>query len=172
MKKKWLLFALLAGMCVFCLLSCRSRAEFSAGEALSVEDTQALLASLQEKTGDEEVQQEKVYYYVAGSGSVYHSDVSCGHLKNSQNVQTGTLSQLLAAGKERLCASCAKKESGAAVMGDVDGERLCYYTSGGTVWHYNKACASLSHSKNVQEGTVTQAMLEGKARPCTRCSGE
>ncbi len=169
MKRKLLLLALMAGTCAFSLLSCRARPEFSGGKALSTEETQALLTSLQEAPSVDATEQEKMYYFVTGSGAVYHSDASCAHLKNSKNVQTGTLSRVLDAGKERLCASCAKKEAGAQTEAATEDTQVCYYTAGGTVWHCDSSCASLSRSKNVLEGTVSEAMLSGKTRPCTRC---
>jgi hypothetical protein len=170
MRRKLLLVIVASGLCALALSSCRVRAEFSGGETLSSEETQALLTSLQEKPSEELPQvQEKVYYFVTGSGVVYHSDASCGHLKNSKSVQSGTLAEARGAGKEKLCATCAKRDESVQAESPCDGDRSCYYTPGGTVWHYDRSCSALSHSENVQEGTVNEAMLQGKSRPCARC---
>ncbi len=169
MKRYLFLLVVIILTCACSFSACRARAEFSGGETLSAEEAQELLASLQKGTGEETVQQDDLYYYVAGSGTVFHSDASCGYLKNSQNVQTGTFAQVQTAGKEKLCSACAKRDPGMQTVEHADGEKICFYTAGGTVWHYDAGCASLSHSKNVCEGTVTQAILAGKARPCTRC---
>ena len=150
------------------LCSCGNHAEFSGGEALSVEETQALIASWKTESSAERIE-EGIYYFVTGSGAVYHSNASCAHLKNSKNVQSGTLAQAQTAGKDRLCATCAKGMGIGSELSDADGDRACYYTVGGAVWHYDPSCASLSQSENVQGGTVEQAMLAGKTRPCARC---
>ena len=158
---------LLLLVCVCLLCSCRNRAEFSAGQKLSGEEAQDALASMGEDM--ESDAEEKLYYFVIGSGTVYHSVRTCSYLKNSENVQCGTLSQVNAAGKEWLCAACARNEEGAHALDDTDATRSCYYTTGGSVWHYDSACASLVHSENVRSGTVEQAMRDGKERPCARC---
>ena len=163
------LLLLLACVCLLC--SCRSRAEFSAGQKLSGEEAQEALASMGE-TAAEDNAEEKLYYFVMGSGTVYHSLQTCSHLKNSKNVQCGTLSQVIAAGKERLCATCARNEKEAQASDETDAARVCYYTVGGSVWHYDSACASLAHSENVRSGTVEQAMQEGKTRACARCGDQ
>ena len=183
MKKKLLMLAAMAGMCAFGMLSCRTRSEFFAGESLAPADAQALLSAEKESAkGGEEIAEESVattqdtlYYYVAGSGEVYHNNASCGYLKKSQSVLEGTLAQVNAAGKTRLCAACEKaKEEILPASGEADTdadaqERICYYTAGGKVWHYDRNCASLANSENVLSGTETQAALDGKTRPCARC---
>lgn len=51
----------------------------------------------------------KVYW--TKSGSVYHRDRDCYHLKKSQSVSEGSVEQAVSLGKGRLCASCEKKTS-------------------------------------------------------------
>ena len=182
MKKKLLMLAAMAGMCAFGMMSCRTRSEFSAGESLSPVEAQAVLSAAQEKEEKqpvaektEEVTQETTYYYVKGSGSVYHSDASCGYLKNSQNVCSGSLAQVMQEGKTRLCSACQKAQGESLPTldkadADVSEEaRICYYTAGGKVWHYDRNCASLANSENVRSGTEAQAALDEKTRPCARC---
>ena len=44
------------------------------------------------------------------SGSVWHSFKDCGHLKNSKEILSGSVDDAIAAGKEKLCTTCQKKE--------------------------------------------------------------
>ena len=44
-----------------------------------------------------------------------------------------------------------------------------YWVSGGEVYHSTKNCPSLKRSKNIQSGTVSQAIARGKDRPCKNC---
>lgn len=165
-----LIAALLLLACAFSLFSCKADADFSGGESLGEEEMRALLASLQDETSDADGQ-EKLYYFVSGSGTVYHSNAACNYLKNSKNVTEGTLSAVLAVGKETLCSACAAEEQqqGAVPQDTEENARICYYTAAGSVWHYDSACTTLAHSESMQTGTVSQAMLEGKTRVCTRC---
>ena len=178
MKRKLLMLAAMTGMCVLGMMSCRSRAQFSAGKSLSPAETQALLASSQEKQTQADAsdpEQKKEFYYVAGSGTVYHTRATCGYLKNAQNVHSGSLSQVTQAGKTKLCSACEKAQSeGLPALDEASEqasqeERICYYTAGGKVWHYDRGCATLANSENVLSGTETQAALDGKTRPCARC---
>lgn len=165
-----LMAVLLLLACALGLFSCKADTDFSGSGSLSEEEMRTLLASMQgETTGTDG--QEKLYYFVSGSGTVYHSNAACSYLKNSKNVIEGTLSEALAAGKETLCSACAAEEQkqDSAPPDTEENARICYYTAGGSVWHYDSACATLSHSENVQTGTVAQAMLEGKTRACARC---
>ena len=169
MKRKLILIAVVLALCVLGLCACRNRAVFSGGESLSGEEAQQRLDAMQ---GTQSVSEEKVYYFVAGSGEAYHSDGSCAYLKNSEHVQAGSLSEAIAAGKVRLCTACAQKEGNEPLQDAVQDGRTCYYTVGGKVWHYDKECPSLANSNTVYEGTVEQAMLEGKSRVCSRCGDE
>ena len=173
MKRSLLGSVILLAVCLITFFSCAERVKFSGGNALTEEDAARLLADWQgdAQTSDSTAQEEsKTYYFVVGTGTVYHSDPDCGHLKNSRSVTQGTLAQALAAGKASLCKTCAKKEN--TTQSNTGNDRACYYTTGGTVWHYDSSCALLLHSKDVRTGTVEQAMLAGKLRPCTRCGEE
>ena len=44
-----------------------------------------------------------------------------------------------------------------------------YWVKNGEVWHIRETCPSLSRSKNIQAGTVEQAVSAGKSRVCKRC---
>jgi hypothetical protein len=47
--------------------------------------------------------------YWTESGGVWHLYRDCGHLKNSQNVLSGTVADAEEAGKDHVCSSCNKK---------------------------------------------------------------
>lgn len=44
-----------------------------------------------------------------------------------------------------------------------------YWVANGEVWHLTESCPSLSRSKNIKSGSVSEAMAAGKARVCKRC---
>lgn len=46
-----------------------------------------------------------------------------------------------------------------------------YWVSSGEVWHVTEKCSTLSRSKNIKSGSVSDAMAVGKARVCQRCGG-
>ena len=46
-----------------------------------------------------------------------------------------------------------------------------YWVKNGEVWHLKESCSSLSRSKNIQSGTVSDAIAAGKERVCKRCGG-
>ena len=46
-----------------------------------------------------------------------------------------------------------------------------YWVKNGEVWHIKESCSSLSRSKNIQSGTVSDAIAAGKERVCKRCGG-
>ena len=47
--------------------------------------------------------------YWTESGGVWHLYRDCGHLKNSQNVLSGTVEEAEEAGKDHVCSTCNKK---------------------------------------------------------------
>ena len=44
-----------------------------------------------------------------------------------------------------------------------------YWTEKGSVWHTLRDCSYLSESQNVFEGSMDNAVVAGKERPCSRC---
>lgn len=44
-----------------------------------------------------------------------------------------------------------------------------YWVKNGEVWHISEKCPSLSRSKSILSGTVSEAKENGKARVCKRC---
>jgi hypothetical protein len=101
--------------------SCAGGEPFDAGETLSASDVAALRDSLLGEqggtpagtptpeqpsgSGDNAVQSGAVFWL--SSGSVYHTNSDCHHIKGKPNVQSGTVSEASDAGKARACSSCA-----------------------------------------------------------------
>lgn len=52
---------------------------------------------------------------------------------------------------------------------DDNGEPVFFWTDGGSVWHYSRACGGLKSSKNIRRGSEAQARAAGKSRPCSVC---
>ena len=48
-------------------------------------------------------------------------------------------------------------------------EGTVYWVKNGEVWHISEKCPSLSRSKSILSGTVTEAKENGKTRVCKRC---
>ncbi len=61
------------------------------------------------KTDDDnnDIDNEQIVYWTK-SGSVWHTNPECHHLKKSTNIQSGTVEEAKEAKKERLCSTCAK----------------------------------------------------------------
>ena len=55
---------------------------------------------------------------------------------------------------------------------DNNGNLIVYWLPGGSVWHASKNCSSVERSADdaVIIGTITEAYLDGKDRPCKICS--
>ncbi len=60
--------------------------------------------------GNDEVETEFRVYWSEG-GSVWHTDLGCGHISEKGDVYYGTVESALSQGKERPCATCEKKEN-------------------------------------------------------------
>ncbi|MBQ8509146.1 MAG: hypothetical protein IJ493_04480 [Clostridia bacterium] len=48
-------------------------------------------------------------------------------------------------------------------------ENVVYWVKNGEVWHLRENCPSLSRSKDILSGSVSDAMNAGKERVCKRC---
>ena len=64
--------------------------------------------SQEEVQAAQEAITEDVYW--TGGGSVYHTHEDCGHLANSYNLATGSVTAAIEHGKTRLCKSCAHRD--------------------------------------------------------------
>ena len=65
-----------------------------------------------------------------------------------------------------------KASDSSEIPEDIDPNQMVYFTPNGTVYHLRKDCSSLSRSKEILEGTVEDAYLEGKEKPCKQCGPE
>ena len=183
MIRSRVLCLLLVTLLLLCTSSCQSKNAFQAGERLSVPEMEKLQESLLSEEnvsgsgspqGVEALPDDAECYFVLGSGAVYHTNKKCYYLKNSADVCFGTLAEASKAGKTRLCSACGK-DSSSEVLPDTDvtvteKERVCYYVSGGSVWHYERSCSALTHCEDVISGSVAQAIVAGKLRACAKCS--
>lgn len=57
---------------------------------------------------------------------------------------------------------------------DESGNLIVYWLPGGSVWHTSKNCSSLAKASadDVSNGSIGEAVSEGKDRPCKVCSEE
>lgn len=120
---KRLVFFVSAVMCLALALgSCssysRTVSDFDAGETLTPEGVESILAAISEKeaavtekypavTDDNG---EAVVFWTE-SGSVWHRSRECSSLKRSTNIKSGNKSDAEAAGKKRACSVCGRGDS-------------------------------------------------------------
>ena len=124
MKIKILAFALIS-VILFSTSSCAEKVvtntEYYGGESMNAEILSHIsesifneMTSAAEETSSENTDEissdnhDGIYYWTDG-GSVYHKWADCGHIKNSQDVKSGSRDEAILSGKEKLCSSCEKK---------------------------------------------------------------
>ena len=103
----------LALMLLLLCCGCTATADFDAGEQLTAAELAALKEQLAAQKEEEDtapsagsaVQDGTVYWL--DSGKVYHTNAACYHIAKKDSVKSGTVEEATAAGKERVCASCA-----------------------------------------------------------------
>ena len=54
---------------------------------------------------------------------------------------------------------------------NVSAKGTVYWTSGGTKYHKDPKCSHIQNAKQLQSGTVAQAINYGASQPCSRCAG-
>ncbi len=81
----------------------QSGAEISSGEVLSPEEQ----ASLYEEQSFQDGVSVKGTVYWSQSGTKYHKDPNCSHLKNVKQLQSGTVAQATNHGASSPCSRCA-----------------------------------------------------------------
>ena len=54
------------------------------------------------------------------------------------------------------------------LVSDEQGERV-FWTKSGSVWHTTDQCHHLKKSKNIESGSVEEAMEAGKSKACSSC---
>ena len=104
------LFMFSALLCLLVLTSCTPTDNFSAGRPLTSDELASLSAELSTETdgpdtGNGEINPQSKVYWTEG-GSVYHPDRECHHLRNSDEVKSGTVHTARVFGKERACSAC------------------------------------------------------------------
>ena len=62
-----------------------------------------------EESGQETHEDSSIVYWTS-SGTVWHTIRDCSHIRNSQNVISGTVEEAISSGKKQLCSSCQKKQ--------------------------------------------------------------
>lgn len=103
------------------LTACAASEPFEAGTPMTPGDVAALREELLGKQENEKKEEntdqsqedntdtlQGATVYWLESGSVYHTDAGCYHIKEKPNVRSGTVADAGAAGKTRLCSSCAR----------------------------------------------------------------
>ena len=100
--KRFVCIALLL-LLVFAGCSVPSGKEISSGEVLSPEEQ----ASLYEDQSLQDGVLVKGTVYWSQSGTKYHKDPNCSHLKNVKQLQSGTIAQATNHGASSPCSRCA-----------------------------------------------------------------
>jgi hypothetical protein len=97
--------------------------------------------------------------YVTQTGTVYHRNAGCSHIKLSVRSVTGGLDSLRNnnGAKYYPCEICCK--------GKTDQSGLFYITSDGTRYHIDRECSGIK--RNVKEIKLSEV---GSRQPCKRCS--
>lgn len=49
-------------------------------------------------------------------------------------------------------------------------DRTAYWVSGGKSYHFSADCTTLKRSRNIIEGTLSEALADGKTDPCNLCA--
>ncbi len=107
--------AVLSALTLLC--GCTPTDRFVAGQPIGREElasiSEALLATEPVEPSDGDTSAESyptdAVYWTEG-GSVYHLDPACYHLSRADEVLHGTVEKALAAGKDKVCASCGDNE--------------------------------------------------------------
>jgi hypothetical protein len=109
--------------------------------------------STETETGDESI------VYITESGSVYHADKSCSHIRLSVRAVSGIPKDLRndSGAKYYPCEACCGK--------DIDESATYYITSDGTRFHSKRECSKIK--RNVREIKLSEI---GSRAPCKRCS--
>lgn len=104
--------------------------------------------------------EDETYVYISDTGSVYHREENCSHIKLSvsavQGIPTGLRNEY--GGKYTPCEACC--------IGEEDPFATYYITSDGTKYHSRRDCSKIKRS-------ITKIKLSeaGSRRPCKRCHG-
>ena len=105
-------------------------------------------------------------YYWTPNGTTWHADRDCYHIKDSENVITGTMERAIEEGKTHGCSSC----TGGGDETEKE-DTLCYWVSGSSIWHTYRDCHHLENSTRISSGTEDEAIAAGKSHLCSACAG-
>lgn len=96
--------------------------------------------------------------YITESGSVYHTDRNCSHIRLSIRAVTGIPKDLRnnSGGKYYPCEACCDND-------DIE-NKIYYITSDGSRYHSDRNCSKIK--RNVKEIKLSEA---GSRTPCKRC---
>lgn len=106
--RRMLIYPLLLSMLL--LAACTPADDFSAGKPLTRDELASLSAELSTEasepdTAEGEINVQTKVYWTEG-GDVYHPDRECYHIRNSDELKSGTVRTAQIYGKERACSAC------------------------------------------------------------------
>jgi len=163
---------------------------------ITPEDIESIFAAISsemtEKYPVETDEDGAILVYWLDGGTVWHMSANCGNIQKADvsKVCSGTVADAENSGKTRACKICYNEDylnsetqafdslhedpSESADRPVIDDSTVVYWLSGGSVWHLNNSCSSLSRSdpEVILSGSVYQAYTEGKSRACKVCSGD
>ena len=98
-------------LCVLCLCSCShivDGQEENTGRRVSIEDIQEVSEQQGEKriTTKDNTRQDLPIYYWTENGEVFHSDLTCSALSNSDKLNRGNITHAYSDGVQRSCSRC------------------------------------------------------------------
>lgn len=181
----WSSLCLLLLTLVSCADYLRTADRFDAGETL----TPDRLTEISEEifsTGSPESSggaNDQTVYWLKNS-KVYHTDPTCYHLRDKENVTVGTVERALAEGKTKSCAACSpapdteSQDDSRDTNGDsesqseptvVDPAATVYWLKTGTVYHTTPDCRHIAGKDNLASGTVLDAHEAGITNLCKAC---
>ena len=103
---KHTVMALIAVFLLFALSACMALEPFEQGDLLTADEVEARRdALLAEKEEGANTPYDGTCYWLA-TGTVYHLSPDCAYVAGKESVQSGTVDDARAAGKERVCSRC------------------------------------------------------------------
>lgn len=98
----------LIALVLFALVGCSvpGGTEASSGEVLSPQEQATLYQERLEQEGEPNVSAKGTVYWTP-SGTKYHKDPGCSHLKNAKELHSGTVAQAANHGASLPCSRCA-----------------------------------------------------------------
>lgn len=104
------------------------------------------------------------YAYAGTGSSSLNSESSSGSSGGSGSSSSGGTIQPASTSKPTVS---PKPTPPPAAVGST---KIAFYTPGGKSYHFSKACSTLSRSKTILEGNLSDVIALGKDDPCDRCA--